>query len=98
MAGVVNASELRVIVNRIRDHIEKDLGVTDIALTQDDYWTIVGNERFDLTRTPEVNGVGKLYDDWEFLQPLLKDKDQAVALMLVHVAPILHWLGEEVGR
>ncbi|WP_407157123.1 hypothetical protein [Bradyrhizobium sp. STM 3557] len=98
MAVEVNVSELRIIVNRILDHVEHDLGVTNVTLTQDEYWTISGNERFDLTRIPDVNGVGKLCDDWEFLQPLLKDKDQAVALMLIHVAPILSWLGEEIGQ
>jgi hypothetical protein len=95
----VNISELRTIISKIFDHIEHDLGVRSVPLTQDDYWTVLSRERFDLTKCPDVCGVGKLYDDWAFLQPLLdKDKDQAVSLMLIHVAPILRWLGEEVGQ
>jgi hypothetical protein len=98
MSVEVNVAELRTVINKIFDHIEHDLGIRSVPLTRDDYWTVLGSERFDLTKCPEANGVGKLYDDWEFLRPLLDDKDQAVSLMLSHVAPILRWLGEEIGQ
>ena len=99
MTVELDVSELRTIVNKIFDHIERDLGIRSLPLTQDDYWTVVGNERFDLTKCPDAYGVGKLYDDWAFLRPLPdKDKNEAFSLMLIHVAPILRWLGEEIGQ
>ena len=94
----VKVSELRIVVDRILEHIEQDLGVDSVPLTQDDYWTVLSKDRFDFTKSPDTCGLGKLHDDWEFLQPLLRDKSQAVALMLIHVAPILEWLGEEIGQ
>jgi hypothetical protein len=98
MALKVNVSEMRIIVNRILDHIEHDLGKGSVSLTQDDYWEVADNERYDFTKSPDACAVGKLHDDWEFLRAILKDKDQAVALMLVYVAPILRGLGEEIGQ
>jgi hypothetical protein len=79
--------------------IGRDLGIRSVPLTKDDYWTVSGNERLDLTKYPDAYGVGKLYDDCAFLRPLLdKDQDEAVSLMLIHAAPILWWLGEEIGE
>lgn len=70
-----------------------------MRLTQDDYWDVIGAERFNLTKSPDAYGVGKLHDDWEFLRRLLDvDRDEAVSLMHIHAAPILRWLDEEVGQ
>ncbi len=94
----IKLSELRLVVNRILDHIEHDLGLLSVKLDQDDYWDVTDGERYDFTKSPENFGHGQLHDDWEFLSSILKDKDQAVALMLIHVAPLLRCIGEEVGQ
>jgi hypothetical protein len=98
MAVEIKISELRLVVNRILDHIERDLGQSSIRLEQDDYWEVPDGERYDFTKSPEGTGAGKLQDDWEFLSSILNDKDQAVALMLIHAAPILRSIGEQVGQ
>ena len=98
MEQEIKISELRLVISRILDHIEQNLGIASVKLNQDDYWEVLDDERYDFTKTPVNYGHGQLSDDWEFLSSILKDKDQAVALMLIHVAPILQWLGEEVGR
>jgi hypothetical protein len=94
----IKLSELRLVINRILDHIEHDLGRESVKLDQDNYWDVADVERYDFTKSPENFGHGQLYDDWEFLSSILKDKDQAVALMLLHVAPLLRYIGEEVGQ
>ena len=53
---------------------------------------------YDLTKDPIEFGHGQLSHDWEFLSSILKDKELAVALMLIHAAPILHYIGEEIGQ
>ena len=98
MAVEINLSELRLVINRILDHIEHDLGHVSLKLTQDDYWEVADSERYDLTKSPDAYVVGQLHDDWEFLLSILNDKDQAVALMLIHAAPLLRCLGEQVGE
>ena len=80
MAIEINISELRLVVNRILDHIEHDLGHVSVKLDQDDYWDVADGERYDLTKSPQGYVVGQLHDDWEFLSSILRNKDQAVAL------------------
>ena len=98
MAVEIKLSELRLVVNRILDHIEHDLGHVSLTLDQDDYWDVSDGDRYDLTKSPESYVVGQLHDDWEFLSSILKDKDQAVSLMLIHAAPLLRRVGEQVGQ
>jgi hypothetical protein len=98
MGVEIRISEIREVVNRILDHIEHDLSLPAVRLSQDDYWDVLDDERYDFSKSPNSFGHGRLHDDWEFLSSILKDKDQAVALMLIHAAPLLRWLGEEVGQ
>ncbi|MBW8830350.1 MAG: hypothetical protein JF606_13110 [Burkholderiales bacterium] len=98
MAVEINISELRLVINRILDHIEHDLGHASVKLNQDDYWDAADAERYDFTKSPGNFEHGQLHDDWEFLSSIIKDKDQAVAFMLIHVAPLLRCIGEEVGQ
>jgi hypothetical protein len=92
----IQLSELRLVLNRILDHIEHDLGKARVRLDQDDYWDVADEERYDFTKSPQNFEHGQLGDDWEFLSAILKDKDQAVALMLMHAAPLLRCIGEQV--
>jgi hypothetical protein len=92
----IEIAELRLMLNRILDHIEHDLGKARITVDQDDYWDVADEERYDFTRSPRNFEHGQLGDDWEFLSAILKDKDQAVALMLLHAAPLLRCIGEQV--
>jgi hypothetical protein len=94
----INISELRLVVNRILDHIEHDLGHKSVKLDQDNYWDVSDEERYDFTKTPKNFEHGQLYDDWEFLSSILKDKDQAVTLMLIHLAPLLRRIAEQVRQ
>jgi hypothetical protein len=92
----IKISELRMVVNRIFDHIENELGQRIISLSQDDYWELGQIDRYDFTKDPSRHEVGKLYDDWEFLSAILTDENNSVPYMLVHLAPLLRFIGEEV--
>ncbi|MDR0234492.1 MAG: hypothetical protein LBI31_06820 [Zoogloeaceae bacterium] len=94
----IKIADLRLAINRILDHIENELGHTSVALGQDYYWEVHDADKYDFNKTPNNNYmVGNLYDDWEFLSATLKDKDQAIAYMVVHAAPLLRYIGEEVS-
>ncbi|MFT3664268.1 hypothetical protein [Piscinibacter sp.] len=94
----IKISDLRLVIERILSHIEHELGYAAVRLDQDDYWDIADDERYDFTKSPTSLGHGQLRDDWNFLTSILEDKDQAVSLMLVHVAPLLRRIGEQVGQ
>jgi hypothetical protein len=94
----IRISDMRLAVNRILDHIENDLGHEFVTFDQDSYWDVADNERYEFSRVPENFGHGQLRDDWQFLSSILEDKDQAVSLMLIHAAPLLRRIGEQVGE
>lgn len=98
MTVKIDLARLRRITNRIFDHMERDLGLTDVALDQDDYWHAMSPEKYNVLDRPRDLGIGKLSDDWEFLCNLSDDRREAVALMLIHVAPLLERIGEQVGQ
>lgn len=96
MAVEINIADLRLVVNRILDYIEHDLEQASVRLDEDNYWDVADEERYRFTKAPENFEHGQLYDDWEFLTSILKEKDQAIPLMLIHVAPLLRRIGEQV--
>lgn len=100
MAAELDIRELKAVIDAIFDHIIHDVKVEKLTIKdeQDFYWDVPSNELYSVKgRQPQLE-VGKLADDWEFLQAILKDKDQAVALMLIHAAPLLRQIGQEIGQ
>ena len=93
----IETSKLRKIVNDILSHVEHNLGHSVIRLPEEYYWQVSGEDRYDLTKVDPDFGLGNLWDDWEFLVPLLEDKDQVLAIMLMHVAPILLAIADHVS-
>jgi hypothetical protein len=98
MAVEIKIAELRLVMNRIFDHIEHDLDIVSLELDEDSYWDVADVERYDFSKSPEGFGHGQLQDDWGFLSSIVDDKDQAVSLMLIHAAPLLRRIGEQVGQ
>ncbi|PZQ74751.1 MAG: hypothetical protein DI563_11450 [Variovorax paradoxus] len=96
MAVEIKIADLRLVINRILNHIEHDLGRKEVVLDEDDYWDVGTQERYDFTKSPAFLELGKLSDDWEFLSAILNDKDQAFALMLLHATPLIRRIGEQV--
>ena len=98
----VKLSELREVIGKIFDHIEKDLGIETIDLWDNYYFSLGLEETFKDVGTPiDVNeiGVGDLIDDWEFLKPRLKeDREMAVSLLFIHVSPLLKFIAHRIGQ
>jgi hypothetical protein len=92
----INIAELRVIVDAILSHIEEDMGIKEVDLTEDYYWNFVDEVAYMGEVEQDAMTVGSLYADLEFLLPLLSNKEQAFPLMLVHVAPLLRYLSTKV--
>ena len=93
----INIADLRKIINLIFDHMEHDLCVTSVPIDEDYYWDIPSKELYNVQGDQPAPGIGQLYDDWDFLSRI-KDREQAVSLMLTHVAPLLRYVGEKIGQ
>jgi hypothetical protein len=95
---MIKLDELQTVVNSIFNHIRSDLRLDEVELTADYYWDIPGSSLYAVGADMEAPTVGSLVDDLEFLRPLLTDQDQAVSLMLLHVAPLLRYIATKVGQ
>ena len=93
----IDIEKLRAITNLIFDHITHDLKVKKIELKQDYYWDIETEHLYDMTKKPIELTAGQLYDDWEFLKKI-DNREEAVALMFIHLAPLLKYVGEDIGQ
>lgn len=96
--AAIEIAELRSIVNAILDHISNDLNIKTVDIDQDFYWNVDSGSLYEASKKPPETDLGSLHDDLEFAREILGDKDQAVALMLVHVAPLLRYVGEKIGQ
>ncbi len=90
--------DLRVIINQIFDHIEKELDIDSIELLHDYYNDLSLNAMFDIEKEPINYEMGQLYDDWEFLEGLKYEPECSVSLMFDHVAPILRYIAYRIGQ
>lgn len=93
----IDIEKLRTITNLIFEHITTNLKVKKIELKQDYYWNIPSERLYDMSKDPAEFTAGQLYDDWDFLTKI-EDREEAVALMFIHLAPLLRYIGEEVGQ
>ena len=98
MTVEIKIADLRLVINRIFDHIENDLGCMVVKLNENYYWDVSAKMRyeydFDLEGS-EGYERRQLYDDWKFLSPILQDEKLTVSPMLIHVAPLLRYIGEK---
>jgi hypothetical protein len=95
---VVSIGELKAVVNLILDHMIQDLKVDSVAIENEFYWDMDRKYLYDVHNKTPVLDIGSLHDDWEFLAKMGSDRRDAARLMLVHVAPLLRYIGEKVGQ
>jgi hypothetical protein len=100
MENEIDIRVLKKITNAILDHVINDLKIKKISIKEDQdfYWEVPSDQLYAVKKGQPQLDMGRLLDDWEFLAPIKNDNEQAVALMLIHLAPILKYLGEEVGQ
>ena len=97
--SAIKIEDLRRVINAILDHIKDDLEIEECQLAENFYWDLAGDSLYVVDKDAETPSIGSLQDDWDFLRPLLsQDRTQAVSLMLVHVAPLLRYLGHKIGQ
>jgi hypothetical protein len=97
MSNRIELDVLRDVTNRILDFIEHDLQMKSVELPHNFYWSIAGDdELYKMDDAPEELACGSLVDDYDFVSSAHKDRDQAIPLVLMHVAPLLRALATAV--
>jgi hypothetical protein len=96
----IDIRALKSVTNAILDHIVNDLKIDKLTVpdNKDFYWNVPTDQLYEVKASQPELDVGRLSDDWEFLESILKDKSHAVSLMMMHVAPLLRHVGEEIGQ
>jgi len=96
MPPAVDLRQLQKVFDLIIERMV-DQGIREVTLNRNYYWNVDSQSLFDTKADRPVTDIGSLHDDWEFLCELLDDKEQAVALMLTHLAPVVRYVGEKVS-
>lgn len=94
----INIAELRSIINSILSHVENDLQLNEVELTEDYYWAMPDDSIYAILEDAKEPSIGSLCDDMEFIKPMLNDKTRAFPLMLIHVAPLLQYLALNIKK
>ena len=71
----VGIKELKSVIDSLFAHIVDDLKITEVELDQNFYWEVAESQLFDLKNKPSSPTMGSLFEDWEFLLPILEDKE-----------------------
>lgn len=88
----VKIQMLRQVINNIFNFIENDLKRAEIELPKDFYWTVNDAAMFSMENSPQQLECGSLIDDWEFVRNAYNDPEEALPLILLHIAPLLQTL------
>jgi hypothetical protein len=96
----IDLERLRKAVNDIINHLVEDLGMKAVQIEdrEDFYWTYSAPEAYDSTRKPLEPEVGRLSDDLGSTHLIQRGANGDVSFNLVHVAPLLKYIGEKVKR
>ncbi|HEY0764151.1 MAG TPA: hypothetical protein VGD61_17370 [Pyrinomonadaceae bacterium] len=91
----INVHELQHISDRLFSHLE-EIGQNSVEITDDYYWEIPQELRYDAIKEPKEFDVGQLSDDWLELQQILHGTNAPISYALVWLSSLLRNIGEKV--
>jgi hypothetical protein len=96
----IDVRAVRNAVNAILDHLVEDLGLDKISIEEnrDYYWHCPDSEIHDMSKSPTGFDVGRLSDDVDLLRLTKRGQSGDVSYNLVHIAPLLRYIAEKVGK
>ena len=94
----INLKVLKSAVNAVLDHLVEDLGIETVAIEdeKDSYWDCPYPEMLNVSMQPHDLTVGQLSDDFDFVKLVRRGQSADVSYNLVHIAPLLRYIGETV--
>jgi len=87
--------ELEQITQLLFKHL-RDKGKLQFELTEDYYWHISKDERYNPEVTPKALDLGQLTDDLSQLRRAASGQSELVTFDLTELASILTFVGEEI--
>ena len=98
----INLKTLKFAVNSVLDHLMEDLGLENVPIdgAKDYYWDCPAREMYDMSITPTGDHltVGSLRDDMEFIRSVRRGESSDASINLVHIAPLLRYIADTIGR
>ena len=96
----IDLKHLKIAVNAILDHLIEDLSLAKVAIEEpeDFYWSCPPRERHDTSKKPSEWWTGRLSDDVSFVELIQRGQNGDIAYNLVHVAPLLRYVGEKIKK
>ncbi|WP_326816320.1 hypothetical protein OIE61_01915 [Streptomyces sp. NBC_01762] len=88
--------ELRRAFELALRHIEATAGST-VTLGHDHFWSVPGDELYDVHNEPTAITIGQLSESWQHLEGLLADEDRAVGYHLVRLADVIRAIGQDTA-
>jgi hypothetical protein len=96
----IDLTTLKTAVNAVLDHLIEDVGTQTVEIeeNQDFYWHSPIAELYDMSKPSSHPDVGRLSDDFDFVSLVNRGQAGDVSYNLVHIAPLLRYIGEKVKR
>jgi hypothetical protein len=94
----IDLHKLRTALNAIIDHPVEDLGITTVKIEEkeDFYWYYDSRDTYNMSKTPVEPLTGQLTDDNDFVKLVHRGESADISLNLIHVAPLLKYIGEKI--
>ena len=94
----INLKVRKSAVNAVLDHLVEDLGIENVAIEgeKDLYWDCPYPEMHNVSTRPSDLTDGQLSDDFDFVKLVRRGKSGDVSYNLVHIAPLLRYIGETI--
>ncbi|MFZ0978402.1 MAG: hypothetical protein WAN23_03275 [Candidatus Acidiferrales bacterium] len=96
----IDLERLKAAVSAIFDHLIEDLKLKTVQIDEkeDFYWHCESPEVYDVSKKPTDLGIGRLSDDMDFVKLIQRGQSGDASYTLVHVAPLLRYIAEKVGK
>ena len=96
----IDIRAVKAAVNAVLDHLLEDIGLERVAIEpgEDFYWLCSDSQPDGTSQPRRPAESGRLSDDAGFVSLVRRGEGADVSYNLVHIAPLLHYIGEKVKR
>src|SRR5205085_3362148 len=84
----INIHDLKRVSDQLFSHLE-EIGHNSVEITEDYYWNIPKEHRYDPMQEPKEFDLGQLTEDWSELQQILNRTSEPISYALVWLSSLL---------
>jgi hypothetical protein len=96
----IDLQQLKAAVSSVLDHLIEDLRLEKVKIEEEEdfYWTAPPRQLRDASKQPTEWWAGRLSDDFDFVKLVGRGQSGDVSYNLIHIAPLLHFIGEKIKK